>query len=108
LAADAKELGMGYELSRNPGAVPVDPLAARLRQVAARVATPLSRRHPEAAARQSFGGARSSRDGASDQRTVFNDPIESNMAKLGRIRLMATAARRFLVQLERHDEQAYS
>ena len=31
--------------------------------------------------------------------------IESNMAKFGRIRLMATAARRFLVQLKRHDEQ---
>ena len=33
--------------------------------------------------------------------------IESNMAKFGRIRLMATAARRFLVQLKRHDEQGY-
>jgi len=33
--------------------------------------------------------------------------IESNMAKFGRIRLMATAVRRFLVQLKRHDEQAY-
>jgi Transposase DDE domain/Transposase domain (DUF772) len=33
--------------------------------------------------------------------------IESNMAKFGRIRLMATAARRFLVQLKRHDEQVY-
>ena len=34
--------------------------------------------------------------------------IESNMAKFGRIRLMATAARRFLVQLKRHDEPGYS
>ncbi len=33
--------------------------------------------------------------------------IESNMAKFGRIRLLATAARRFLVQLKRHDEQVY-
>ena len=33
--------------------------------------------------------------------------IESNMAKFGRIRLMATAVRRFLVQLKRHDEQSY-
>jgi len=33
--------------------------------------------------------------------------IESNMAKFGRIRLMATAARRFLVQLKRHDEPGY-
>ena len=33
--------------------------------------------------------------------------IESNMAKFGRIRLMATAVRRFLVQLKRHDEQGY-
>ena len=33
--------------------------------------------------------------------------IESNMAKFGRIRLMATAARRFLVQLKRQDEQGY-
>ena len=33
--------------------------------------------------------------------------IESNMAKFGRIRLMATAARRFLVQVKRHDEQVY-
>jgi Transposase DDE domain len=34
--------------------------------------------------------------------------IESNMAKFGRIRLMATAVRRFLVQLKRYDEQSYS
>ncbi len=34
--------------------------------------------------------------------------IESNMAKFGRIRLMATAVRRFLIQLKRHDEQGYS
>ena len=33
--------------------------------------------------------------------------IESNMAKFGHIRLMATAVRRFLVQLKRHDEQSY-
>jgi hypothetical protein len=33
--------------------------------------------------------------------------IESKMAKFGCIRLMATAARRFLVQLKRHDEQGY-
>ena len=33
--------------------------------------------------------------------------IESNMAKFGRIRLMATAARRFLVQFKRHDEPGY-
>jgi hypothetical protein len=33
--------------------------------------------------------------------------IESNMAKFGRIRLMATAVRRFLVQLKRHDELGY-
>jgi hypothetical protein len=33
--------------------------------------------------------------------------IESNMAKFGRIRLMPTAARRFLVQVKRHDEQDY-
>ena len=33
--------------------------------------------------------------------------IESNMAKFGRIRLMATTVRRFLVQLKRHDEQGY-
>ena len=33
--------------------------------------------------------------------------IESNMAKFGRIRLMATAARRFLIQVKRHDEQVY-
>jgi hypothetical protein len=33
--------------------------------------------------------------------------IESNMAKFGRIRLMATAVRRFLVQLKRHDEYGY-
>src|SRR5262245_32317576 len=33
--------------------------------------------------------------------------IESNMAKFGRIRLMATAIRRFLVQLKRHDERGY-
>jgi Transposase DDE domain len=33
--------------------------------------------------------------------------IESNMAKFGRIRLMATAVRRFLVQVKRHDEQGY-
>ena len=29
------------------------------------------------------------------------------MAKFGRIRLMATAIRRFLVQVKRHDEQGY-
>ena len=33
--------------------------------------------------------------------------IESNMAKFGRIRLMATAVRRFVVQLRRHDEPGY-
>lgn len=33
--------------------------------------------------------------------------IESNMAKFGRIRLMATAIRRFLVQVKRHDEGSY-
>ena len=33
--------------------------------------------------------------------------IESNMAKFGRIRLMATAVRRFMVQVKRHDEQGY-
>ena len=33
--------------------------------------------------------------------------IESNMAKFGRIRLMATAVRRFLVQVKRHDEPGY-
>jgi len=33
--------------------------------------------------------------------------IESNMAKFGRMKLMATAIRRFLVQLKRHDEGSY-
>ena len=33
--------------------------------------------------------------------------IESNMAKFGRIRLMATAARRFLIEFKRHDEPGY-
>ena len=33
--------------------------------------------------------------------------IESNMAKFGRIKLMATAIRRFLVQVKRHDEGSY-
>jgi hypothetical protein len=33
--------------------------------------------------------------------------IESNMARFGRIRLMATAVRRFMVQVKRHDEQGY-
>ena len=33
--------------------------------------------------------------------------IESNMAKFGRIKLMATAIRRFLVQVQRHDEGSY-
>ena len=33
--------------------------------------------------------------------------IESNMAKFGRIRLMATAARRFWSEFKRHDEQGY-
>ena len=34
--------------------------------------------------------------------------IESNMAKFGRIKLMATAIRRFLTQLKRHDEGSYN
>lgn len=34
--------------------------------------------------------------------------VESNMAKFGRMRLMATAIRRFLVQLKRHDEGSYN
>jgi hypothetical protein len=42
----------------------------------------------------------------SKQRLDSTD-IESNMAKLGRIRLMAIAVRQFLVQLKRHDEQGY-
>lgn len=33
--------------------------------------------------------------------------IESNMAKFGRMKLMATAIRRFLVQVRRHDEGSY-
>lgn len=33
--------------------------------------------------------------------------IESNMAKFGRIRLIATAIRRFLTQVQRHDEGSY-
>jgi len=33
--------------------------------------------------------------------------VESNMAKFGRIKLMATAIRRFLVQVQRHDEGSY-
>ena len=37
-----------------------------------RVAAPVSLRHPETAARQDVGGALSSRDGASHQRTVFD------------------------------------
>ena len=34
--------------------------------------------------------------------------IEFNMAKFGRMKLMATAIRRFLVQLKRHDEGSYN
>jgi len=34
--------------------------------------------------------------------------IESNMAKFGRIKLMATANKRFLVQIKRHDEGSYN
>lgn len=34
--------------------------------------------------------------------------IESNMAKFGRMKLMATAIRRFLVQVKRHDEGSYN
>jgi hypothetical protein len=34
--------------------------------------------------------------------------LESNMAKFGRIRLMATAIRRFLAQVKRHDETSYN
>ena len=34
--------------------------------------------------------------------------IESNMAKFGRMKLMATAIRRFLVQVRRHDEGSYN
>ena len=33
--------------------------------------------------------------------------IHSNMAKFGRIKLMATAIRRFLTQVQRHDEGSY-
>ena len=33
--------------------------------------------------------------------------IESNMAKFGRMKLMATTIRRFLVQVKRHDEGSY-
>lgn len=33
--------------------------------------------------------------------------VESNMAKFGRIKLMATAIRRFLTQIKRHDEGSY-
>ena len=33
--------------------------------------------------------------------------IESNLAKLGRMKLMATTIRRFLVQVKRHDEGSY-
>jgi hypothetical protein len=34
--------------------------------------------------------------------------IESNMAKFGRMKLMATTIRRFLVQVKRHDEGSYN
>jgi len=34
--------------------------------------------------------------------------IESNMAKFGRIKLMATTIRRFLAQVKRHDEGSYN
>lgn len=34
--------------------------------------------------------------------------VESNMAKFGRIKLMATAIRRFLAQVKRHDEGSYN
>jgi len=41
--------------------------------------------------------------GVSKGRHDWTD-IESNMAKFGRIKRMATATQRFLVQLKRHDE----
>ena len=34
--------------------------------------------------------------------------MESHMAKFGRMKLMATTIRRFLVQLKRHDEGRYN
>ena len=34
--------------------------------------------------------------------------IESNMAKFGRMKLMATAIRRFMAQVKRHDEASYN
>ncbi len=34
--------------------------------------------------------------------------IESNMAKFGRMKLMATAIRRFLVQFRQHDAGSYN
>jgi hypothetical protein len=41
------------------------------------------------------------------QQRLDSTHIESNMAKFGRIRLMATAIRQFLVQVKRHDEPSY-
>jgi hypothetical protein len=41
------------------------------------------------------------------QQRLDSTHIESNMAKFGRIRLMATAIRRFLTQVKRHDEAGY-
>jgi len=42
------------------------------------------------------------------QQRLDSTHIESNMAKFGRIKLMSTAIRRFLVQVKRHDEGSYS
>ena len=41
------------------------------------------------------------------QQRLDSTHIESNMAKFGRIRLMATAIRRFLTQVKRHDDAGY-
>ncbi len=41
------------------------------------------------------------------QQCLDSTHIESNMAKFGRIRLMATVIRQFLAQVRRHDEAGY-
>ena len=41
------------------------------------------------------------------QQRLDSTHIESNMAKFGRIRLMATVIRQFLAQVKRHDEAGY-